>query len=64
MKELRGMNIEVVQGISPMGLLTCSYWIKESYAIMLFFKVEIYVFNESCIWDFPGGLVVKTPCFH
>ena len=38
------MNIEVVQGISPMGILTCSYWIKESYAIMLFFKVEIYMF--------------------
>ena len=39
MKELRGMNTEVVQGISPMGILTCSYWIKERYAIMMFFRV-------------------------
>ena len=20
--------------------------------------------SKCCVWDFPGGPVVKTPCFH
>ena len=38
-------------------LILCSSWI-------FFFFALTFIFKKHCIWEFPGGPVVRTPRFH